>query len=149
MQAFTTSSRNQTLPRPVKPLPNEVLAEYLARLAKANGISRSRLEALLTRRGPTMRAALCKSVSMSDRAAAFALPELRVPADWTIYPQLHRREVESIGPGCPHCASRHGERITFPQVWSTHDKVFCSVHSLWLNGTAFRVDATRPVVDDG
>jgi hypothetical protein len=145
MATLTASIGNQTLPRPVKPLPNEVLAEYLARLAKANGISRSRLEALLTRRGPTMRAALCKSVSMSDRAVAFALPELRVPADWTIYPQLHRREVESIGPGCPHCASRHGERITFPQVWSTHDHVFCGVHSLWLNGTAFRVDATRPV----
>lgn len=146
METLTKDWGNQTLPRPVKPLPNEVLAEYLARLAKANGISQSRLEALLTRRGPTIRAALRNTVSMSDRAVAFALPELRVAADWEIYPQLHQREVESIGPGCPQCASRHGERITYPQIWSTHDHVICCVHSMWLNGTAFRVDPTRPVI---
>ena len=146
MRTLTASIGNQTLPRTVKPLPNEVLAEYLARLAKANGISRARLEALLTRRGPTMRAALAKSVSMTDRAVAFALPELRVAADSDAYPELLQREVEAIGPGCPLCASKHGQRISFPQVWSTHDNVLCVHHSMWLNGTAFRVDPTRPVV---
>ncbi len=85
---------NQTLPRPVRPLSNEVLAEYLARLAKANGISRARLEALLIRRGPTMRAALATTVSISDRALVFALPELRVADDSDVYPELLQREVE-------------------------------------------------------
>lgn len=146
MTTLTASIGNQTLPRPVRPLPNEVLAEYLARLATANGISRARLEALLASRGPTMRAALATSVSMSDRALAFALPELRVAADSDTYPELLQREVESIGPGCPLCASKHGQRISFPQVWSTHDSVVCVDHSMWLNGTAFRVDPTRPVV---
>lgn len=146
MTTLTASIGNQTLPRPVKPLPNEVLAEYLARLGKANGISRARLEALLTRRGPTIRAALATTVSMSDRALAFALPELRVADDSDAYPELLQRAVESIGPGCPLCASRHGQRISFPQVWSTHDSVVCVDHSMWLNGTAFRVDPTRPVV---
>lgn len=143
---ITASIGNQTLPRPVRPLPNEVLAEYLARLAKANGISSARLEALLTHRGPTIRTALARTVSMSDRAVAFALPELRVAADWDVYPQLLQREVESIGPGCPLCASSHGERIPFPQVWSTHDSVVCVGHNMWLNGTVFRVDHTRPVI---
>lgn len=146
MARLTAGVGNQTLPRPVIPLANEVLAEYLARLAKANGISPARLEALLTRRGPTMRTALATTVSMSDRALAFALPELRVAADSDAYPELIEREVESIGPGCPLCASRRGERIPFPQVWSTHDNVVCVVHSMWLNGTVFRVDPTRPVV---
>jgi len=146
MTTVTASVGNQTLPRPVRPLPNEVLADYLARLAKANGISRARLEALLTRRGPTIRTALATAVSMSDRALAFALPELRVEADSDAYPDLIKREVESIGPGCPLCASRHGERISFPQVWSTHDSVVCVDHNMWINGPAFRVDPTRPVV---
>lgn len=146
MTTLTASSGNQTLPRPVRPLPNEVLAEYLTRLAKANGISRARLEALLTRRGPTIRAALATTVSMSDRAIAFALPELRVADDSDVYPALLQREVESIGPGCPLCASRHGQRISLPQVWSTHDSVVCVSHNMWLNGTAFRVDPTRPVL---
>ena len=146
MTTLTSSIGNPTLPRPVRPLPNEVLAEYLARLAKANGISRARLEALLTRRGPTTRAALAACVSMSDRALAFALPELRIAGDNDAYPELLQREVESVGPGCPLCASRHGRRISFPQVWSTHDNVVCVHHSMWLNGTAFRVDPTRPIV---
>lgn len=146
MTTLTSSIGNPTLPRPVRPLPNEVLAEYLARLAKANGISRARLEALLSRRGPTMRAALATCVSMSDRALAFALPELRLAGDTDAYPELLQREVESVGPGCPLCASRHGRRISFPQVWSTHDNVVCAHHSMWLNGTAFRVDPTRPVL---
>lgn len=146
MATLTACIGNQTLPRPVRPLPNEALAEYLARLAKANGISRARLEALLTHRGPTMRTALARAVSMSDRAVAFSLPELRVAADWDVYPQLLQQVVESIGPGCPLCASRHGERIPFPQVWSTHDSVVCVGHNMWLNGTVFRVDPTRPVI---
>lgn len=146
MTTLTSSIGNPTLPRPVRPLPNEVLAEYLARLAKANGISRARLEALLSRRGPTKRAALATCVSMSDRALAFALPELRIAGDTDAYPELLQREVESVGPGCPLCASRHGQRISFPQVWSTHDNVVCVHHSMWLNGTAFRVDPTRPTV---
>lgn len=146
MTTVTASAGNQTLPRPVRPLPNEVLADYLARLAKANGISRARLEALLTRRGPTIRTALATAVSMSDRALAFALPELRVEADSDAYPDLIKREVESIGPGCPLCASRYGERISFPQVWSTHDSVVCVNHNMWINGPAFRVDPAQPVV---
>lgn len=146
MALLTAGIGNQTLPRPVRPLPNEVLAEYLARLAKANGISRSRLEALLARRGSTMRSALATTVSMSDRALAFALPELRVAADSEAYPELAQREVESIGPGCPLCASRRGDRIPFPQVWSTHERVVCVGHSMWINGPAFRVDPTRPVI---
>lgn len=146
MTTVTASAGNQTLPRPVRPLPNEVLADYLARLAKANGISRARLEALLTRRGPTIRTALATAVSMSDRALAFALPELRVEADSDAYPDLIKREVESIGPGCPLCASRYGERISFPQVWSTHDSVVCVNHNMWINGPAFRVNPAQPVV---
>ncbi|WP_141098983.1 TniQ family protein [Mycobacterium avium] len=146
MTTLTSSIGNPTLPRPVRPLSNEVLAEYLARLAKANGISRARLEALLSRRGTTMRAALATCVSMSDRALAFALPELRLAGDIDAYPELLQHEVESVGPGCPLCASRHGQRISFPQVWSTHDNVVCVHHSMWLNGTAFRVDPTRPIV---
>jgi hypothetical protein len=146
MTTLTSSIGNPTLPRPVRPLPNEVLADYLARLAKANGISRARLEALLTRRGPTMRSALATAVSMSDRALAFALPELRVDADSDAYPDLVKREVESIGPACPLCVSRRVERMSFPQVWSTHDSVVCVDHSMWINGPAFRVDLTRPVL---
>ncbi len=146
MTTLTSSIGNPTLPRPVRPLPNEVLAEYLARLAKANGISRARLEALLTRRGPTIRSALATAVSMSDRALAFALPELRVEADFDAYPDLVKREVESIGPACPLCASRRGERMSLPQVWSTHDSVVCVDHSMWINGPTFRVDPTRPVL---
>lgn len=146
MTTLTACIGNPTLPRPVRPLPNEVLAEYLARLAKSNGISRSRLGALLARRGSTMRSALATTVSMSDRALAFALPELRVAADSDKYPELLQREVESVGPGCPLCASRHGERIPFPQVWSTHERVVCVGHSMWINGPAFRVDPTQPVI---
>lgn len=146
MATLTTGIGNQTLPRSVRPLPNEVLGDYLARLAKANGISRSRLEALLARRGPTMRSALAATVSMSDRALAFALPELRVEADSEVYPELAQHEVEAIGPGCPLCASRHGHRIPLPQVWSTHERVVCVGHSMWINGPAFRVDPTRPVI---
>ncbi|MFV8283876.1 hypothetical protein ACNQPY_05060 [Mycobacteroides abscessus] len=115
-------------------------------MAKANGISRARLEALLTRRGPTMRTALATAVSMSDRALAFALPELRVEADSHAYPDLVKCEVESIGPECPLCASRHGQRISFAQVWSTHDRVVCVDHNMWINGPAFRVDPARPAV---
>ena len=137
MTTLTSSIGNPTLPRPVRPLPNEVLADYLARLAKANGISRAQLEALLTRRGPTMRSALATAVSMRDRALAFALPELRVDADSDAYPDLVKREVESIGPACPLCASRRGERMSFPQVWSTHDSV------VWCDGPRVAVLISR------
>ena len=36
--------------------------------------------------------------------------------------------------------------MSFPQVWSTHDSVVCVDHSMWINGPAFRVDLTRPVL---
>jgi hypothetical protein len=128
-----------------KPIPNEVLADYLTWLAKANGINESRLRALLKFRGKSIRAGLRTAIAMSDRAIAFALPELRVADDVTAYPELRKAQAESIGPRCPLCASRHGIRIAYPHVWSSHDNVICRTHDLWLNGTAFRLDPVRPV----
>jgi hypothetical protein len=83
-----TATGNVTLPRRVKPIPNEVLVDYLTRLATANGINESRLRALLNCRGKSIRAGLRTAVPMSDRAIVFALPELRGADDLTTYPEL-------------------------------------------------------------
>ena len=142
-----TVTGNATLPRRVKPVPNEMLDDYLNRLAKANGINQTRLRSLLERRGKSIREGLSVATGMSDRAIAFALPELRVAADVTNYPELHgRTRAYTTGPACPQCASRHGIRIPYPHIWSTHDNVICQLHDMWINCTLFRADPVRPAI---
>lgn len=141
------SAGNPTLPRVVKPITNELLDDYLARLAQANGINRYRLRALLKQRGGSIRGGLGVTTGMSDRAIVFALPELRTVSDLTTYPELAgRARAYSKSPGCPQCASRHGVRIPYPHIWSTHENVICRDHDMWLNGTLFRADPVRPAI---
>lgn len=140
-------TRNPTLPRTVRPITNEVLAQYLSRLAKANGIGPRQLESLLHQRGGTLRDGLVRSAGLTERAVVFALPELRTPQDLITYPALAGcTTAHTVGPGCPLCASRHGTPLAYPQVWSTHDTVVCHEHDMWLNGTAFRLDQRRPTI---
>jgi hypothetical protein len=82
------SAGNPTLPRVVKPITNELLDDYLARLAQANGINRYRLRVLLKQRAGSIRGGLSVTTGMSDRAIAFALPELRDASDLITYPEL-------------------------------------------------------------
>jgi hypothetical protein len=141
------SAGNPTLPRVVKPITNELLDDYLARLAQANGINRYRLRALLKQRGGSIRGGLNITTGMPDRAIVFALPELRDASDLITYPELAGRpRAYSKGPGCPQCASRHGIRIPYPHVWSTHESVICQDHDMWLNGTLFKPDPVRPAI---
>ena len=142
-----TVTGNATLPRRVKPVPNELLDDYLKRLGDANGINQTRLRSLLERRSGSIRDGLSVTTGMSDRAIAFALPELRVADDATTYPELRgRARAYTTGPGCPQCASRYGIRIPYPHVWSTHDNVICQLHDMWINGTLFRADPVRPAI---
>jgi hypothetical protein len=48
-----TVTGNATLSRRVKPVPNELLDDYIKRLADANGINQTRLRSLLERRTGT------------------------------------------------------------------------------------------------
>jgi hypothetical protein len=138
---------NTTLPRRVKPITNEVLDDFLERLADANGINQFRLRSLLIRRGGSIRGGLSRTLAMSDRAIVFALPELRTTNDLTTHPELAgRARAYSKSPGCPQCASRHGIRIPYPHVWSTHENVICQDHDMWLNGTLFKPDPVRPAI---
>lgn len=140
-------NRNPTLPRTLRPITNEVLTQYLSRLAKANGLSLDRVKALLLQRGTTIRDGLIKAAGLTERTIVFALPELRAPQDLITYPALAgRTTAHTIGPGCPLCASRHGTPLPYPQVWSRHDAVVCPEHDIWLNGTAFRADLRRPTI---
>lgn len=134
------------LPRPVRPLTNEVLAQYLKRLACANGLPLQILKSTLSARGGTIRAGLINSAVLKERTLVFALPELREPADLDTYPQIRgRTAAHNIGPGCPACAQRRGITVPYPQIWSTHDNVICVQHSMWLNGTVFQPDQRNPV----
>ncbi|MDO3333865.1 TniQ family protein [Mycobacteroides abscessus] len=149
MTSLTTAPQSpaQSLPRRVKPLPNEVLDAYLGRLGDANGIDRYKLLTLLGGRNGSLRAGLSIAARISDRGIAFALPELRTPADLITYPELIGQPCAAYtGPACPQCASRHGIRNYFPRVWTTHDNVLCTKHSVWLNGPLFKTDTGRPAI---
>ena len=108
-----TVTGNATLPRRVKPVPNEMLDDYLNRLAKANGINQTRLRSLLERRGKSIREGLSVATGMSDRAIAFALPELRVAADVTDY-QGVPAELAPTPPDQPARSARPATASEYP-----------------------------------
>ncbi|MGR6977518.1 hypothetical protein [Mycobacteroides abscessus] len=141
------STTARILPRPVRPLSNELLSQYLKRLAYANGLPLQVLKNTLRGRGGDIRGGLIDCAVLTERTIVFALPELREPTDLETYPQICGRTAAlNIGADCPVCTRRRGVNIANPQIWSTHDNVVCRRHGMWLNGTAFTTDNNSPVI---
>jgi hypothetical protein len=115
------------LPRPVPPFPGETTLSYLHRLAAANQIRTSDLQAHLagTREpAPVSIDALAAATGRSPQSLARALPELRPGFDPAADAHI-RRTV------CWRCAARRGA-FRFAVTWKPAEVNLCPSHPVWL-----------------
>jgi hypothetical protein len=123
------------LPLPVPPFPGETTASYLYRLAVANELHPDDLRIHLAGRrrpGPVALDALAAATGRSQRALAWALPEMRpgaAPRADPVLPGHVRRRV------CWRCAARRGV-FSYATVWQPAEACTCPAHRIWLGSAA-------------
>jgi len=114
------------LPRTVRPVPDETVESYLARLAAANHVSGGDLVAYLSTQPSTVVSlAVLATVGRQPAAVlARALPQLRDPAGQDL-------AARRVRPWCRYCTT--ARNINAPVlVWGRPQDKICLRHRLWI-----------------
>ena len=131
----------RSLPRRVRPFPDETVASYLNRLATANRLDTSALRTYLTsdirKNAPIPAGNLAVVSGQSARTLRYAMPELCEPAELATM-QLTRRpqpgKYRLHAPACTHCVRAKGINQTVDR-WLRHDNIICRRHRRWTTST--------------
>lgn len=124
------------LPRTVAPVPDETVASYLDRLARANRLDATALRRWLRAPGhrqPPTPALLSLVSGYPEVALCHAMPELcPVEARHTLHIAGRPRPGGAgTGPGCACCNAARGAEAPVLR-WCTHEDVVCWVHRRWI-----------------
>jgi hypothetical protein len=130
----------RALPRTVTPIQHETYSSYLARLAAANTLDLSAVDALAgyDESDPDCLTRLAALSAQPVSVLLRAMPELRhhqdintvgLADDGCPTPQTF---VNDIRPACRRCAAVAGAAPGTVSVWVTHDRNVCLRHRLWI-----------------
>ncbi|MCG2622166.1 hypothetical protein LVY72_09570 [Arthrobacter sp. I2-34] len=122
--------RLRPLPRRIRPYPDETTASFIRRLAAANFIDPAQIRDLLRRPGIPPGPGLAILAGCGEQPLILAMPQLGAETE----PGPHlagRPDRRTQGIACHRCALARGAG-SHVGIYTTHEKVSCPRHLLWL-----------------
>lgn len=123
----------RSLPRHVRPFPDETLSSYLRRVERANDLTSGAVKRLARVSGVELLPALGQLTGLATSTMVRAIPDLRSHADLEAYPELRGRvsaRARRRTP-CTLCAASY-DRNSAISIWARHQDLVCFHHRRWL-----------------
>lgn len=131
MSTATQPTQLRALPKSARPVRNETLASFLARLGRRNGMPHGYLHRLLRTTDLPMLDAVAALIDAPRHTLAATLPELRT-GESPIRPRARRPAgFEGTILACQLCSARRTGDIGV-SVWANSEHVVCHHHQRWI-----------------
>lgn len=139
---MTPAGTIRALPRPIRPYPDETTASFLRRLESANALMPGHLRRTLRSRAEPWLNTLSAWSGHASDVLALAMPQLLTDGDHhipgTVLAGRPNRSLRGIA--CRRCARPRSAGADI-EIYTTHDKVICHRHGLWIgDGTSSCAD---------
>ena len=131
MSTATQPTQLRPLPRSARPVHNETLASFLARLGRLNGMPHGYLHRLLRTTDLAMLDAVAALIDSPRNPLAATLPELRTGAAATRQRSRRPAGFEGTILACQLCTARRTGDVGV-SVWANSEHAVCHHHQRWI-----------------
>lgn len=141
MDRTTTWAPVRPLPRNARPFPDETTASYIARLETANALRAGQLKRMLRMSRRPWLETLAAWSEYDPEILCLAMPQLAQQTAQNVQvPNLVGRPNRRIhGLACHRCALTRCPTGRI-QIYTTHERVLCPRHGLWLGDGVTTID---------